>query len=90
VEDEIQVSKPIAAIPALKSVVASEVNETSFTVKAMNIVDLAKWNMQETVKIPTQGKPFSEGQKLASLFSRLEEGHRSDDKNVNILKLRRS
>ena len=89
-EDEIQVSKPIAAIHTLKSVVASEVIDTSFAVKTANIVDLAKWNVQETVKTPTQGKPLGAGQKLTSLFSRLEEGHRPDHKNVNILKLGRS
>jgi hypothetical protein len=90
IEDEIQISNPIAAIHTLKSIVASEVIDTSFAVKTANIVDLAKWNVQETVKTPTQGKPLSAGQKLTSLFSRLEEGHRPDHKNVNILKLGRS
>ena len=88
-ENEIQVPKPISPTQKLKSVVASEVVDTVSAVKTINIVDLAKWNVQETVKTTTQGKKFSAGQKLASLFSRLEEGHRSDDKNVNLLKLRR-
>lgn len=90
VENEMQVSKPISSIQKLKSVVASEVIDTVSASKALNIVDLSKRNVRATVNPPTQDKPFREGRKLASLFSRLEEGHRSDEKNVNILKLRRS
>jgi len=83
-EDEIQISKPIAAIDKLKSVVASEVIDTVSAVKALNIVDLSKRNVRATIKITTQDKTFSEGKKLASLFSRLEEGHISNDKKIPI------
>ncbi len=78
VDDDFQASSPI---------VDSDVTVT--TVNNLNRVEIPKQHARETFKIPTQAKPPNEGQKLASLFSRLEGGYRSDGQHANLLKLRR-
>jgi hypothetical protein len=87
VQGDIKVSDLIAVVDKIEPFAASEV--TMDSVKTLNIVEISKRQVLETVKIPTQNKLVSEGPKLASLFSRLEGGYRSDGQHANLLKLRR-
>lgn len=74
-------------IDNLKKAIAGEVVSTAHAVERINIIEMAGRDMNDAVKIATQGKSSSGKTKLSSLFNRIEFGHHLDELNSKLMKL---